>query len=366
MIKIADLYKMNAPYKAEFETKLAGFFSKSRYINGEEVNEFEKSFANYTGSPYAVGVGNGLDAIRLIFEAYKILGRIQEGDEVLVPANTYVASFLGISQAGLIPVPVDVHADTMNINPQLAETLISSRTKAILPVHLYGQSVDMDEVYILAEKYDLLVIEDAAQAHGVYYGDQKAGALGDAAAFSFYPTKNLGALGDGGIITTGDKEVFEVVKILKNYGQKEKYISRYKGINSRLDEIQALFLNIKLKSLDKINAQRNKNALKYLRGIKNQKIVLPVTDLKCGHVYHQFVLQINANRERFLSYMKKEGIECLIHYPLPPYKQPAYSEMKDVYAPATEYLSRRIVSIPVHEALSEAETDYIIEKINRF
>jgi dTDP-4-amino-4,6-dideoxygalactose transaminase len=366
MISLIDLNKINNPYQQDFQEKMHHFFHKARYINGEEVTQFEQNFAQYTGVKYAIGVGNGLDAIRLIFEAYKITGKLKEGDEVLVPANTYVATFLGISQAGLKPIPVDVHPDTMNLNLFDIDSLISEKTKAILPVHLYGQTADMESVYRLAKKYGLLIIEDAAQAHGALYGEKKAGNLGDAAAFSFYPTKNLGALGDGGMITTNDKELYEVISLLKNYGQKKKYISLYKGFNSRLDEIQALFLNIKLTHIEDINNQRKKHAAYYLAEIKNSKIDLPVTDLKSDHVYHQFVLQIERNRDKFIEYMKNEGIECIIHYPEPPYKQPAYKELKNVFAPATEYLSRRVVSIPVHEALTENEMRYIVEKINRF
>ena len=366
MIKITDLEKINKAYEKKFKARLNDFFKTSYYINGVEVRKFESDFAQYTGTGFASGVGNGLDAIRLIFEAYKILGKLKNGDEVLVPANTYVASLLGISQAGLIPVPVDVHPDTMNINPVLAETLITKKTKAIMPVHLYGQSVDMDILGAFAKKHGLLVIEDAAQAHGLHFKDKKAGNLGNAAAFSFYPTKNLGALGDGGMITSNDGELIEIVNLLKNYGQKEKYISEFQGFNSRLDEIQAIFLNIKLKSLDQINARRKKHAEYYLTHVNNKKIDLPVTDLQAEHIYHQFVIQINGDRDKFIKYMMENGIECLVHYPLPPHKQAAYKSLKNVFAPSTEYLSRRIVSIPVNESLSEDEIKYITEKMNLF
>ncbi len=366
MIKIIDLNRINKAYEQEFQKKIPLFFSEAHYINGREVLAFEKAFSTYIGTDFAAGVANGLDAIRLIFEAYKILGKLNEGDEVLVPANTYVASFIGISQAGLIPVPVDVHPDTMNINPVLAEQAISKKTKAILPVHLYGQTVDMEAIHLLADNFKLLVIEDAAQAHGSQYKSKMAGNLGHAAAFSFYPTKNLGALGDGGMITTNNKELIEVINILKNYGQKTKYISEYKGINSRLDEIQAAFLNIKLPYLDHINKKRQEHAEYFLEHIKNAKIDLPVTDLHSKPIYHQFVVQINGNRDKFLQYMQDNGIECLIHYPLPPYLQSAYKELESTYAPATKYLSRRIISIPVHEALLPEELEYITEKINLF
>lgn len=366
MIRIIDLERINKAYEADFKARLNDFLKNAHYINGIETKGFEDRFAHFIGVDYASGVGNGLDAIRLIFEAYKIMGKLNTGDEVLVPANTYVASFLGISQAGLIPVPVDVHPDTMNVNPVLAELLISEKTKAVMPVHLYGQTADMEGIYHLSSKYNLLIIEDAAQAHGAKYQTKMAGNLGNAAAFSFYPTKNLGALGDGGMVTSNDKELIELVNILKNYGQKKKYISEYKGINSRLDEIQSTFLNIKLPFLHEINKKRKKHAAYYIKHINNPKIEVPVIDLQADHVFHQFVLQINGNRDLFIEYMKTQGIECLIHYPQASYLQPAYKELSTTFAPSTKFLSRRIVSIPIHEALTNKEIEYITEKINLF
>ncbi len=365
-IKFFDIKRINRKYETDFKQRFAEFIENGQYILGQGLEKFENDFANYVNTDFAIGTGNGLDALRLIFEAYKNLGKLSEGDEVLVPANTYVASFLAVSLSGLIPVPVDVHPDTMNINPVLARESITEKTKAVMPVHLYGQTVDMNEINVLAKQYNLLIIEDAAQAHGANYGDKKAGNLGDAAAFSFYPTKNLGALGDGGMVTTNDGEVAEMIRLLRNYGQEQKYISKYKGVNSRLDEIQALFLSEKLAGLDQINQKRKENAFFYLKNIKNPKIDLPVTDLNADHIYHQFVIQINGDRKRFKKYLSGAGIESIIHYPVPPYKQPAYEELRDTYAPATEYISKRILSIPVHEELTKEELEYIVKKINEF
>ncbi len=365
-IRFFDTKRVNKKYEAVFKRKFSDFLNNGQYVLGEAVKNFENEFARYTGTGYAVGTGNGLDALRLIFEAYKIKGNLKTGDEVLVPANTYVASFLGISLAGLVPVPVDIHPDTMNINPDLAQEVIGPKTKAVMPVHLYGQTADMTGIWNLADKYNLLVIEDAAQAHGAYYGEKKAGNLGDAAAFSFYPTKNLGALGDGGMITTNDPELAEIISEFRNYGQEKKYISKYKGINSRLDEIQALFLREKLIFLDEINRKRKANAQFYFSHIKNPKVDLPVIDLNADSVFHQFVILINGDRSRFRDYLLKNGIETLIHYPVPPHKQPAYKELEDNFLPAAEYVSRRIVSIPIHEELSKEELRFIAEKINLF
>ncbi len=366
MIKFLDLKKLNAEYEKLFEKEFKKFIKNGYYINGKSVKSFEQNFASYINTKYSIGVSNGLDAIRLIFEAYKILGKLKTNDEVLVPANTYIASLLGISQAGLVPVPVDVHLDTYNINTNLIVSEITDKTRAIMPVHLYGQAVDMKEIYSIANKHNLLIIEDAAQAHGAKFGEKKCGNLGNVAAFSFYPTKNLGALGDAGAVTTNDTELYDIIQRLKNYGQVEKYVSKYKGFNMRLDEIQAAFLNIKLSFLDKINQKRQEIAKYYLENIHNKHIILPVTALNTTHVYHQFVVQVNGSREKFRKYLFDNGIETIIHYPVAPHHQAAYPELKDVYAPATEYLYRRIVSLPMNETLSKSETKKIVEIINKY
>ena len=366
MIKFLDLQKINRPYEEAFQQKFREFLSTGYYINGKEVRNFENKFAQYIGTKHCIGTGNGLDAIRLIFEAYKILRKLKVGDEVLVPANTYIASFIGISQAGLIPVPVDIHPDTLNINTELIPQSITSKTKAIMPVHLYGQTVDMDEIWKMAKVYNLLIIEDAAQAHGAKFGDKKAGNLGDAAAFSFYPTKNLGALGDAGAVTTNDDELAEIVRVLGNYGQRKKYISDYKGFNSRLDEIQATFLNIKLPFLDQINLQRKENADFFLKNINNSKIDLPVKLFSADHIYHQFVIQVKENREKFLAYLTENEIEYIIHYPLAAHRQRAYPELQNTFVPATDYVMKRIVSIPVNETLNSEEIEFICEIINKY
>jgi len=365
MIKFLDLKNINRPYEKDFLQKIEAFLQSGYYIQGAEVQKFENNFARYCQTRYAVGVGNGLDAIRLIFEAYKIIGKLQPGDEVLVPANTYIASILAISQAGLTPVLVEPDPNTFNLSPSLLKDKITSKSKAVLGVHLYGQISDWQQIQEITLENNLLLIEDAAQAHGAVYKNKKAGNISDAAAFSFYPTKNLGALGDAGAVTTNNHEIAEIIGYLKNYGQEKKYISRYKGINSRLDEIQAVFLNIKLNFLDKINKRRRDNARKYLKNINNPKIILPVIKAFDHHVFHQFVIKTSA-RNRLKKYLYENGIETIVHYPLPPHKQEAYREWNNLNLPVTEKIYREILSIPVREDLTADDTDKIIETLNKF
>ena len=365
MIKFLDLHTINAGYEEEFHQKFTSFLQAGYYINGNETQLFEQNFAAYCGTRHAVGVGNGLDAIRLIFEAYKILGKLQEGDEVLVPANTYIASILGISQAGLLPVLVEPDLHTYNIDASLISKHISTKTKAILAVHLYGQVAEMTAINKVAKQNNLLVIEDAAQAHGADYQGNKTGNLANAAAFSFYPTKNLGALGDGGAVTTNDADLADIVKKISNYGQVQKYVSAYKGFNSRLDEIQAAFLNVKLLYLDKINQKRRKNAQQYLSGIVHQDIVLPQFENEKSQVFHQFVIR-TSRRDELKEYLLQNGVETIIHYPVSPHKQEAYSQWNDLSYPITEQIHNEILSLPIRENILQVEIDYIIEKINRF
>jgi len=365
MIKFLDLHTINQKYEAEFLEKFQSFLASGYYIQGTETRKFEENFAKYCGTDYCEGTGNGLDALRLIFEAYKIAGKLQDGDEILVPANTYIASILAITQAGLQPVLVEPDIQTYNLNAQETAKHITQNTKAILAVHLYGLISDWDKLKQLAKQHNLLLIEDAAQAHGAIWRDLKAGNLGDAAAFSFYPTKNLGALGDGGAVTTSDKDLAEIIGQLKNYGQNQKYISRYKGINSRLDEIQAAFLNVKLSYLDQNNQKRKENARLYQQFIQNKKIHLPVADTSGNHVYHQFVIR-TRNRKEFREYLLQNGIETLIHYPVPPHKQEAYSEWQQQELPVTEKIHNEVVSLPINESLSIDEIHYIIDKINAY
>ncbi len=365
MIPFLNLKEINLKYEVAFQEKFAQFLESGYYVRGNEVKSFEQNFAQYCGTAHAIGVGNGLDAIRLILEGYKILGKLKPADEILAPANTYIASVLAISQAGLTPVLVEPNIKTYNIDPQQVKEKINAKTKAILAVHLYGQVSDMNALQKIAKENNLLLIEDAAQAHGAVYENKKTGNLGDAAAFSFYPTKNLGALGDGGAVTTQDAKLAEIVLQLSNYGQATKYVSRFKGINSRLDEIQAGFLNVKLPFLDEINQMRKRIAKTYLEHIDNEKIVLPQpTDFQ-SHVFHQFVLR-TKERNLFKKYLSEQEIDSIIHYPIPPHQQDAYREWNDLSYPVTEQIHQEIISIPIRENLTDSEIFYIIEQINRF
>ena len=365
MIKFLDLRDINKVHEEAFRQKFEAFLSSGYYIQGTECKLFEKEFAAYCGTDYAIGTGNGLDAIRLIFEAYKIQRKLKTGDEVIVPSNTYIASILAISQAGLKPVLAEPDLNTYNLSPKAVLENITPDTQAVLGVHLYGQITDWAEIRAITRKNNLLLIEDAAQAHGATYQGKKAGAVSDAAAFSFYPTKNLGALGDGGAVTTDDSELAEIIRKLKNYGQEKKYISKYKGINSRLDEIQAGFLRVKLKHLDKVNHQRRFNAFKYLKDIQNEKIILPALMPESVHIFHQFVIR-TPQRDLLQKYLAKNGIETLVHYPVPPHLQEAYTEWNHLRFSVAEKIHREVLSLPVRENLTPEEIDYIIEKINRF
>jgi len=292
MIKFLDLQKINAVYQESFQEKLKLVLDKGWFILGDEVQSFETNFANYCGTKYCIGVGNGLDALVLIFKGYIQLGKLQKGDEVIVPANTYIASILAILQTDLIPVLVEPRLETYNINPDLIADKITSKTKAILAVHLYGQLAEMEKINAIAKEHNLLVIEDAAQAHGAISNHLRAGNLSDAAAFSFYPGKNLGALGDAGAITTNDESLANILYSLRNYGSEKKYHNEFIGTNSRLDELQAAFLNVKLPHLDSDNEKRKAIAKRYLSEIKNDKIILPTWDLSDNHVFH-FVCDSN-------------------------------------------------------------------------
>ncbi|MGE4420628.1 MAG: DegT/DnrJ/EryC1/StrS family aminotransferase, partial [Sulfurimonas sp.] len=325
MIPFLDLKGLNAQCRAELIEACTRVIDSGWYIQGNECKEFDKEFAEYCGSKYAIGVANGLDALILILRAYKEMGIMSDGDEVIVPSNTYIASILAISQNNLVPVLVEPDINTYLIDPSKIEEKITSKTKAILPVHLYGQICEMDKINEIAKKYNLKVIEDSAQSHGAYFGDKRSGNLGDASGFSFYPGKNLGALGDGGAVTTIDEELANAIKALGNYGSHKKYENLYKGVNSRLDEMQAAMLRVKLRYLDYEVKKRREIANYYLENIKNENIVLPTVRVEDNHVWHLFVIRTNK-RDELQKYLLDNGIQTLIHYPLAPHKQEAYKE----------------------------------------
>ena len=366
MIPFLNLKKLNQPFETAFQEKMQQFLDCGWYILGNEVKQFETDFAAYCGTKHCIGVGNGLDALVLIFKAYIHLGKLQKGDEVIVPANTYIASILAVLQADLIPVLVEPRLETFNINPEEIEAKITSKTKAILPVHLYGQLCEMNAINEIAQKYNLLVVEDAAQAHGSKFSkNEKAGNLSNAAAFSFYPGKNLGALGDGGAITTNDDALADILFSIRNYGSKVKYENEIIGVNSRLDELQAAFLNIKLRHLDAENESRRTIAKRYISEIKNNKIELPIWDLTQNHVFHLFVIRTN-NRLELQKYLKENGIETMIHYPIPPHKQKALSNWNNLSFSITEKIHDEVLSIPLHSGLDEAEIQQIITVLNQY
>jgi dTDP-4-amino-4,6-dideoxygalactose transaminase len=318
----------------------------------------------FTSIGDSIGVGNGLDALVLIFKAYIHLGKLQKGDEIIVPANTYIASILAVLQADLVPVLVEPLLETYNINPDEIEAKITSKTKAILPVHLYGQLAEMNAINAIAKKHNLFVIEDAAQAHGSQFSEnEKAGNLSHAGAFSFYPGKNLGALGDAGAITTNDDALAAVLFSMRNYGSKVKYENEIIGFNSRLDELQASFLNIKLKQLDSENEFRRSMAKRYLSEIKNDKIIMPNWDLSQNHVFHLFVIR-TSNRMDLQNYLKENGIETMIHYPIPPHKQKALLNWNHLSFPITEKIHNEILSIPINSVLTKKEIRKIINSSN--
>jgi dTDP-4-amino-4,6-dideoxygalactose transaminase len=365
MIKFLDLQKINTVYQESFQEKLKLVLDKGWFIFGDEVQSFESNFANYCGTKYCIGVGNGLDAIVLIFKGYIQLGKLQKGDEVIVPANTYIASILAILQADLIPVLVEPRLETYNINPDLIADKITSKTKAILAVHLYGQLAEMEKINAIAKEHNLLVIEDAAQAHGAISNHLRAGNLSDAAAFSFYPGKNLGALGDAGAITTNDESLANVLYSLRNYGSEKKYHNEFIGTNSRLDELQAALLNVKLPYLDSDNEKRIAIAKRYLSEIKNDKIILPTWDLSDNHVFHLFVIRTN-NREQFQNYLSENEIETMIHYPIPPHKQKAFATWNSLSFPITEQIHNEVLSLPISPIMTDEEVDFVIETINNY
>ena len=365
MIKFLDLQKINDAYQEQFQEKMKLVLEKGWFILGDEVKLFETNFANYCGTKHCIGVANGLDALILIFKGYIALGKMQKGDEVIVPSNTYIATILAILQADLIPVLVEPNIETYNINPDLIEEKITSKTKAILPVHLYGQLAEMDKINAIAKRYNLLVVEDAAQAHGSKLETGKAGNLSNAAGFSFYPGKNLGALGDAGAITTNDDELAKVLYSLRNYGSNKKYYNEFIGINSRLDELQAAFLNVKSPFLDAENDKRRQIAKRYLSEIKNNKILLPKVDSFDSHVFHLFVIR-TKNRQELQDYLLENQVETVIHYPIAPHKQKAFESWNAMSFSISEKMHDEVLSLPISPVITDEEVSFVIEILNRY
>ncbi|WP_407337985.1 DegT/DnrJ/EryC1/StrS family aminotransferase [Elizabethkingia anophelis] len=365
-IKFLDLQKINQNHQEEIEEQLISVHRSGWYLLGKATESFENNLAEYIGVNNVIGVANGLDALRLIIRAYKELGIFTSGDEIIVPANTYIASVLAITDNDLIPVFVEPNPQTHNLNIKKIEAAITSKTCAIMTVHLYGQVSFDNELSNIAEKYNLKIIEDNAQAIGAKYNNKKTGNLGDAAGFSFYPGKNLGALDDGGAVATNDDQLALTIRALANYGSSEKYVNIYQGLNSRLDEIQAAILNVKLKSLDNDNRKRRNIAEKYLSGIKNSKIILPNIPIDTeAHVWHLFVIRTEM-RDKLQTYLHKKGIQCIIHYPIPPHKQLCYPLYNHLEYPITELLCNEVLSIPISQVMEEDEVNYIIEALNNF
>lgn len=365
MIKFLDLHKINVRFETEFKTKFDAFLQSGWYILGDGVKQFESEFLAYCGTKYCIGTSNGLDALELIFKGYLELGVLQPKDEVIVPANTYIASIISIINTGLTPVLVEPNPKTFNIDVEAIKKNISTKTKAILAVHLYGQLCDMIDINELAKHKNLLVIEDAAQAHGATNSIKKAGGFGNAAAFSFYPAKNLGALGDAGAITTNNEALAEVIFKLRNYGSSTKYVNDFIGSNNRLDEIQALFLSTKLKHLDADNLRRQEIAKRYLFEVKNPKIKLPFYDGSSNHVFHLFVVLVD-NRQEFVNYLKANKIESSIHYPTAPHQQKALYRFNSLKFPLTEKIHETCVSLPISPVMTQGEVDQVITTINNY
>jgi dTDP-4-amino-4,6-dideoxygalactose transaminase len=364
-IPFLDLRAINFGFHNRLEHAFDRTLNSGWFILGNEVKAFEEEFAAFCGVKNCIGVGNGLDALILILWAYKIMGVMQEGDEVIVPANTYIATILAISYNRLTPVLVEPDINTYNIDPSKIEEKITGRTRAILPVHLYGQVADMSPILEIATRYKLKVIEDAAQAHGAFYHGKRTGALGDAAGFSFYPGKNLGALGDGGAVTTNDDQLAKTIRVIRNYGSQEKYCNQFKGLNSRLDELQAAFLREKLKNLDEDNTRRKEIAQYYLENIKSDVIILPKLKNNESHVFHLFVIRTIA-RDGLQKYLKKFGVQTLIHYPVAPHKQHAYSEWQDLTNPITEQIHSEVMSLPISQVMKNDEVRFVVILINKY
>lgn len=374
MIPFLDLKGINAQYREELIQAATDVIDSGWYIQGQQLKAFEQEFADYCGTKHAIGVANGLDALILIFRAYKELGKLKAGDEVIVPANTYIASILAITENSLKAILVEPDETSFNLSPEAVKNAISPNTKAILTVHLYGQLADMPAINAIAKTHSLLVIEDSAQAHGASLTGKKAGNWGDASGFSFYPGKNLGALGDAGAVTTNDDELAQTIRVLGNYGSHKKYENLYQGVNSRLDEMQAAVLRVKLKHLDNQTQRRQQIAIAYATGVHNPKLTLPITNDELSikslqyHVFHLFVIRTQL-REKLQSYLSENGIETLIHYPIAPHQQMAYKNNQawsKLSYPITEAIHREVLSLPISPVMTDEQLKTVIQTINEF
>lgn len=371
MINFLDLKKINTSFDPELSIAIERVIKSGWYLLGEEVNAFEQEHANYIGSKQCIGTANGLDSLRLILRAYIEMGIMKEGDEIIVPANTYIASILAITDNRLTPVLIEPDINTFNIDPLKIEEKITERTKGIMIVHLYGQNSMHSEINRIVDKFNIKLIEDNAQAQGAFYGSLRTGSIGDAAGHSFYPGKNLGALGDAGAITTNNEDLAEVIRSLANYGSKKKYENTYQGLNSRMDEIQAAVLRIKLKRLDSDNQRRREIAKFYQKHITNSEIILPEsfsdksTEINLAHVWHLFVIR-SSNRDKLQQYLYKNGIQTIIHYPIPPHKQQAFKNWNHLELPITEEIHRTVLSLPVSPVISNEDASTVVEKLNSY
>ncbi len=361
VIKFLDLHKINERFRVEFDKKVKEVLDSGWYIHGKQDELFEKHFAEFCGVKHCIGCANGLDALNLIIKGFGF----KEGDEIIVPANTYIASILAISENGCTPILVEPDINTYNINPDLIEEKITKNTKAIMVVHLYGQAVRMDKIWQVAKKHGLKIIEDSAQAHGAVYKGKKTGSLGDASGFSFYPGKNLGCLGDGGCVTINDDELAARIRAIANYGSDRKYHHIYKGINSRLDEFQAAFLDVKLSCLNEDNSRRREISKFYRENIKNPKIILPKVYDENAHVWHIFAVR-TPKRDEFQKYLADNGIQTIIHYPTPPHKQDAYKEWNELSYPITEEIHNTVLSLPISPVITDEEAARVVEVINEY
>jgi len=364
MIPFLDLKSINARHRDDLLDACSAVIDSGWYVQGKFLKIFEREFSEYCGSMHCIGVANGLDALTLTLRAWKELGKLRDGDEVIVPANTYIASILSITENGLIPILVEPDNLTYNISCSGILSGLTAKTKVILPVHLYGKISPMREIMAVAREHNLLVLEDCAQAHGAVLDGVRAGAWGDAAGFSFYPGKNLGALGDAGAVVTSDPELAAVIRQLGNYGSAKKYVNNLKGVNSRLDELQAAILSVKLKSLDNDSNRRRAIAKEYYERINNPYIdITPLGGL--DHVYHLFVVR-SRFRDELGEFLTDKGVQTLIHYPIPPHKQEAYSDLNDLCLPITELMHQEVISLPISPVMGESDIDVVIASCNNF